>query len=170
MTKDKDFKKLVRSRMTTTGENFTAARRALLDTNTRAMTPTAAAIASEPAESVESSIEPAEPSIERFRTKTLKTFMPNRRITAIPTKRRALAVLLIEVLAAVDADRIYEEKQLNALLAEFHPDFALLRRELIDYRLLERDAHTGRYWVNPNPPTYSGSQAQEMAGLAAFLR
>ena len=56
---------------------------------------------------------------------------------------------------------------------EAHPvveDFALLRRELIDYRLLERNAHTGEYWVNPNPPTHTGSQAQEMAGLEVFLR
>ena len=157
MTKDKDFKKLVRSRMTATGENFTAARAALLESSP-----------------VETAPEPhtagIDPHIERFRTRTLATFMPAGRIISIPTKRRALVVLLIEVLAAFEADRIYSEKQVNGILAEFHPDFARLRRELIDYRLLDRDSHTGRYWVNPNPPTPTGSQAQEMAGLAVFLR
>jgi hypothetical protein len=96
--------------------------------------------------------------------------MPDGRIVAIPTKRRALVLVLIEVLAALDPDQVYDEKRLNGLLGEFHPDFALLRRELIDYRLLERNAHTGEYWVNPNPPTHTGSQAQEMAGLEVFLR
>ena len=157
MTKDKDFKKLVRSRMTATGENFTAARAALLESSP-----------------VETAPEPhtagIDPHIERFRTRTLATFMPAGRIISIPTKRRALVVLLIEVLAAFEADRIYSEKQVNGILAGFHPDFARLRRELIDYRLLDRDSHTGRYWVSPNPPTHTGSQAQEMAGLTVFLR
>ena len=155
MTKDKDFKKLVRARMTETGENFTTARTSLLAENQSAQSGTDSNI---------------DPQILRFRAKTLRTFMPDGRITAIPTKRRALVVILIEVLAALDADRIYDEKQLNGILGDFHPDFALLRRELIDYRLLERNAHTGEYWVNPNPPTHTGSQAQEMAGLEVFLR
>ncbi|TGD12537.1 DUF2087 domain-containing protein [Brevibacterium sp. S111] len=137
MTKDKDFKKLVRSRMTETGENFTTARQTLLDSANSATNP-----------AVPNAAEAIDQSVLRFRTKTLKTFMSSGRITAIPTKRRAL----------------------NEHLADFHPDFALLRRELIDYRLLERNPHTGRYWVNPNPSTPTGPQAQEMAGFEAFLR
>ena len=96
--------------------------------------------------------------------------MPDGRLVAVPTKRRALVLVLIEVLAALEPDRVYDEKRLNAILSDFHPDFALLRRELIDYRLLERNAHTGEYWVNPNPPAHTGSQAQEMAGFEVFLR
>ena len=155
MTKDKDFKKLVRARMTETGENFTTARTALLAENQSAQS------------STDSNIDP---QILRFRAKTLRTFMPDGCIVSVPTKRRALVLVLIEVLAALDPDRVYDEKQLNVILGEFHPDFALLRRELIDYRLLERNAHTGEYWVNPSPPTHTGSQAQEMAGLEVFLR
>ena len=155
MTKDKDFKKLVRARMTETGENFTTARTALLTAN-------------QSADSGSESI--IDPKIARFRAKTLRTFMPDGRIVAVPTKRRALVVILIEVLKALDADKVYEEKELNGILGDFHPDFALLRRELIDYRLLERNSHTGQYWVNPTPPVHTGSQAQEMAGLEVFLR
>ena len=159
MTKDKDFKKLVRTRMTETGENYTTARTALVAANQG------------PGSNRDSRSESViAPEIARFRAKTLKTFMPDGRIVAIPTKRRALVLVLIEVLAALDPDQVYDEKRLNGLLGEFHPDFALLRRELIDYRLLERNAHTGEYWVNPNPPTHTGSQAQEMAGLEVFLR
>src|SRR5699024_371655 len=70
------FKKLVRSRMTATGENFTAARAALLESSP-----------------VETAPEPhtagIDPHIERFRTRTLATFMPAGRIISIPTKRRA---------------------------------------------------------------------------------
>lgn len=160
MTRNKDFKNLVRSRMSSTGENYTTVRSALLATSGH----TTATVA-EPLNDAE-----VDPAVARFRAKTLTTFMPAGRITAIPTKRRALVVLLIEILARLDADQIYSEKQLNEILADYHPDFALLRRELIDYRLLDRDSHTGRYWVNPEPPSFTGSQRQEMAGLEAFLR
>ena len=159
MTKDKDFKSLVRARMSTTGENYTTARQALLNESGDS----ANHIIERPPSAVD-------PSIERFRMKTLRTFMPAGRITAIPTKRRALVVVLLEVFTALEVDRTYAEKELNSLLAGFHPDFALLRRELIDYRLLERNSHTGEYWVSPTPPTPTGSQAQEMAGFEAFLR
>ena len=160
MTKDKDFKKLVRTRMLATGENYTTARSTLLAehaTPDQTQKPAAG--------------RHADPQIEPVPgTKTLRTFMPDGRITAILTKRRALVVILIEVLKALDADKVYEEKELNGILGDFHPDFALLRRELIDYRLLERNSHTGQYWVNPTPPVHTGSQAQEMAGLEVFLR
>lgn len=169
MTKDKDFKRLVRARMTATGENFTAARAALLapvenhPTDARAREQITAGATGSLADP------DIDPQLERFRTKTLRTFMPAGRIIAVPTKRRALVVLLIEVLAAFDPDRTYSEKEVNAILSDFHPDFARLRRELVDYRLLERNSHTGQYWVNPNPPVHTGSQAQEMAGFEAFL-
>ncbi|MGO3021808.1 MAG: DUF2087 domain-containing protein [Brevibacterium sp.] len=159
MTKDKDFKKLVRTRMTETGENYTTARTALVAANQGP--------GSDRGSRTESVIDP---EIARFRAKTLRTFMPDGRLVAVPTKRRALVLVLLEVLAALEPDRVYDEKRLNAILSDFHPDFALLRRELIDYRLLERNAHTGEYWVNPNPPAHTGSQAQEMAGFEVFLR
>ena len=64
MTKDKDFKKLVRSRMTATGENYTTARQTLLDSANSATNP-----------AIPNAAEAIDQSVLRFRTKTLKTFM-----------------------------------------------------------------------------------------------
>ena len=73
MTKDKDFKKLVRTRMLATGENYTTARSTLLAEHAT------------PDQTAEAGNGPtADPQIEQFRTKTLRTFMPDGRITAIP--------------------------------------------------------------------------------------
>lgn len=152
MTKHKDFKQLVRHRMSVTGENFTSARAALLDDQSRHR---AAATA---------------PEAEAFRAKTLRTFMREGRLESIPTKRKALVVILLELLAAFDADRAYSEKDVNSILSTFHPDFARLRRELVDYRYLERNAHTGQYWVNSALPERRGNQLQETAVFEEFLR
>ncbi|WP_231446928.1 DUF2087 domain-containing protein [Brevibacterium zhoupengii] len=152
MTKHNDFKLLVRHRMAVTGENFTSARAALLE----AQSPNSAVA--------------TENEAEAFRAKTLRTFMREGRLNSIPTKRKALVVILIQLLAAFEVGRIYSEKDVNSILRTFHPDFARLRRELIDYRYLERNAHTGQYWVNSVLPEHRGNQLQETAVSETFLR
>ncbi|GAA1873174.1 DUF2087 domain-containing protein [Brevibacterium marinum] len=162
MTKNKDFKNLVRERMRTTGENFTSARAALLgDTTPSGPETTLSRKNAVPA--------PAESKAEAFRAKTLKTFMPTGEMVSIPTKRKALVVILLDILTAFEAERIYSEKDVNAVLSAYHPDFARLRRELIDYGYLARNAHTGQYWVNPSRPARTGNHIQEAGVLEAFL-
>ncbi|WP_193070680.1 DUF2087 domain-containing protein [Brevibacterium sp. FME37] len=156
MTKHKDFKHLVRTRMSTTGENFTTARAALLDDRSSA-------------DHNHRTTSLADPQAEAFRAKTLRTFMREGHLVSIPTKRKALVVVLLEVLTAFETDRIYCEKDVNTLLSAFHPDFARLRRELIDYKYLDRYAHTGQYWVNSPVPKRSGNLGQETAAFETFL-
>lgn len=162
MTKDKDFKQLVRKRMSSTGENFTTARTALLNDQRHH---------DERAEDQSSSASTlADPKAEAFKAKTLRTFMNGGRLVSIPTKRKALVVILLEMLTAFETGRTYSEKDINTILSEFHPDFARLRRELIDYGYLGRDAHTGQYWVNSPLPARTGNLIQEAAVFEAFLR
>jgi hypothetical protein len=148
MTKDKDFKKLVRSRMTATGENFTTAR-------------------ANPARLGQQRDEHRRSECGRsHRPERLKiphqdaasTFMPvgpdHCHPDEAPSPRRPPHRGRGDL--GCGPDRMTRRPS-TSILADFHPDFALLRRELIDYRLLERNSHTGRYWVNPNPSTPTGS-------------
>ena len=164
MTKDKDFKQLVRKRMSSTGENFTSARTALLNDQRHHDDRDRAEDQSRSTSTL------ADPEAEAFKAKTLRTFMSEGRLVSIPTKRKALVVILLEMLTAFEAGRTYSEKDINTILSEFHPDFARLRRELIDYGYLGRDAHTGQYWVNSPLPARTGNLIQEAAVFEAFLR
>lgn len=157
MTKHKDFKHLVRQRMSSTGENFTSARAALLEGRVHE-------------HQSHSESPPTDPTAEAFRAKTVRTFMSDGRLVSIPSKRKALVVILLEILRVFETDRIYREKDVNSILEAFHPDFARLRRELIDYRYLSRDAHTGQYWVNDPLPERSVNLVQETAAFETFLR
>lgn len=161
MTKNKDFKALVRERMSATGENYTSARSALITQSLLEATAHRSVHADDPE---------LDAALETFRHKTRATFMPGERLLAIPTKRRALVVILLDLLVTFERDRVYTEKQVNAHLEQYHPDFARLRRELIDYGYLDRDPHTGRYWLSTALPTRTGNQAQEAGALEAFLR
>ena len=50
-----------------------------------------------------------------------------------------------------EADRLYEEREVNAILAEDAPDPATLRRLLVDHGFLGR--RNGTYWrERPTPP------------------
>lgn len=151
MTRNKNFKSLVRTRMDETGENYTTARAHLLrsaDTAAPRLQPS-----------------PLSDSDQSFRLKTLRTFMPDGHLGSIPAKRRALVVILIEILRVFEKERTYTEKQVNELLHNFHPDHALLRRELIDYGYLDRRSSTGEYWVRTDRPPRSGSLAQEASAF-----
>ncbi|KZE09943.1 DUF2087 domain-containing protein [Brevibacterium casei] len=156
MTKNSDFKSLIRARMAETGENYTSARAALLTENLVRQT--------------EAPDLEAQAALERYKNKVRATFVKDGAFTAIPTKRRALVVLLLDIRTSLDADRVYTEKELNAYLGRFHPDFARLRRELIDYRYLERNAHTGEYWIAAELPERRGFMIEEAGVLEDSVR
>ena len=44
----------------------------------------------------------------------------------------------------------YPEKELNAIIAKYHDDTAAIRRHMIEYGILERDAESV-YWVSIDP-------------------
>lgn len=75
-----------------------------------------------------------------FEEKVLATYMPDGRLSHIPMRRRNhLAVLLDHIVEkSFASERIYPEKEVNALLSRFHPDFATLRRLLVDLHYMTR--------------------------------
>jgi hypothetical protein len=50
-------------------------------------------------------------------------------------------------------DTKYPEKELNPIIAKYHDGTAALRRYMIEYRILERDAESV-YWLCENVPLY----------------
>lgn len=133
MTTDRGFKDLVRARMVETGENYTTARATLLADREAA---------------------------ERFAAKTLRTFVHEGRLTAIPVKRRARVIVLLELLHLFQPDREYTEVEVNATLRPVHDDVALLRRELVDYGFMTRAA--GVYRVAECFPDHGHTVAPEI--------
>ncbi len=64
-------------------------------------------------------------------------------------QRQAMRVAVLGYLAEkFEVNRIYTEKEVNALCAQWHTfnDYFILRRELIDYGLLCRKADGSQYW------------------------
>jgi hypothetical protein len=66
------------------------------------------------------------------------------RLKAIPAHGRKFEAILRCVVTPFDHGTTYAEKDVNAILERFHEDTATLRRGLVDYRLMARQA--GVYW------------------------
>jgi hypothetical protein len=74
----------------------------------------------------------------------LSAFVRDGRLTSIPAQRSKRLVVLDHLVRVFEPGVRYPEREVNALLAVWHPDVAALRRYLVDEGMLTRDA--GVYW------------------------
>ncbi|WP_316431534.1 metalloregulator ArsR/SmtB family transcription factor [Leptolyngbya sp. NK1-12] len=79
--------------------------------------------------------------------KVLKSYLEAGRLKEIPASRRKRLVILKWLVRQFDEGITYPEKAVNQLIQQYHPDSATLRRELIGYRMMQRDK--GIYWRLP---------------------
>lgn len=87
--------------------------------------------------------------LDAYDRKVLKAFTnPDGTITAFPSQEKKLLVLLRYVVRAFEPGRRYTEKEVNELLARFNPDSAYLRRNLVEYKFLQRQSNGSEYWLN----------------------
>jgi hypothetical protein len=73
-------------------------------------------------------------------------FRPDGTLTSIPVKTAKKIAVLKVIASKLSPDTRYPEKELNAIIANFHDDTAAIRRYMIEYGILERDAESV-YWV-----------------------
>lgn len=70
--------------------------------------------------------------------------MQGGRLTRIPAQRKKRDVILQELASLFEPGRTYTEREVSDRLAEYHPDFFTLRRELVGLGLLARE--NSIYW------------------------
>lgn len=145
MTRNSDLKRVVRERMATTGETYTAALAAV-----RATAPP-------DREAYDAARAEQERLVGRLFT--------DGRIERVPAKRKVRVAVLLEVLARFEPGREYTEPEVNEVLLGVHEDFAWLRRELVNYRYLEREG--GRYRTAATAPVRRPVELQEIPAWEA---
>jgi len=88
-----------------------------------------------------------------FDAKVLRAFLVEGRLVSIPAQEKKRLVILRYLLErCFTEDREYHEKEINQLLAVFHPDAASLRRYLVDLGFMTRAAGRYRRATPPTPP------------------
>jgi hypothetical protein len=84
----------------------------------------------------EVSVLPVDPIVRRF--------VRAGRLTVIPARRSKRRLVLDWLAQEFEPGRVYPEAAVNKVLVGFHPDFAALRRYLVDEGFMER--RQGFYW------------------------
>jgi hypothetical protein len=79
----------------------------------------------------------------------LSAFVRDGRLVSIPAQHTKRLVVLHHLVRVFEPGVRYPEREVNALLAVWHPDVAALRRYLVDHGLLSREG--GIYWRSGGP-------------------
>ena len=140
MTRNSDFKQVVRARSAATGEGYAAARAALE--------------------------QEARDAARTEQERLVGRLFTDGRIERVPAKRKVRVAVLLEVLRRFEPGRDYSEREVNQVLLEVHEDVAYLRRELVNYRYLERA--DGRYRTAAQAPARSVIERQEIPACEAY--
>jgi hypothetical protein len=74
----------------------------------------------------------------------LRNYLVDGKLSQIPAARSKRLVVLDFLAGQFEPGRVYPEEQVNYLLGRFHPDYAALRRYLVEEGLVER--REGFYW------------------------
>ncbi len=76
---------------------------------------------------------------DAYRDKVLKTFIKQGQLTHLPAQLKKRQVILEYLVTEFEPGRLYEEKEVNQILLEYHEDVATLRREMIMNKLMTRE-------------------------------
>lgn len=84
--------------------------------------------------------------------KVLHDYFRGRTLKDIPSKLKKLMAILRYLATLFEPDRAYSEAEVNAILKAIHPDYAQLRRALVDQGFLRREGGGGAYWRTSETP------------------
>lgn len=82
---------------------------------------------------------------EEYRQRVIDSFFEYGKLKSIPTQRKKERIILEEIAKAFEAGRIYTEREVNIIIADFQDDFCTIRRDMIAEKLMARE--NGKYWL-----------------------
>jgi predicted transcriptional regulator len=95
-------------------------------------------------EGLASLVEDFEEVGDAWERKVLKTFFEGDRLTRFPASDKKMQVIIKWLADKFEEGRRYTEKEVNEILTRFNPDYATLRRQLIEYGYMQREKSI--YW------------------------
>lgn len=75
---------------------------------------------------------------EKLRQSVLSHFFKDGKLVSLPSKKSKRDIILAKLAELFEQGREYSEPEVNAILSPVYSDYVLLRRELIEARLLTR--------------------------------
>ena len=73
-------------------------------------------------------------------------FRPDGTLTHIPARLEKKLAVLHHIAKDLSSDLKYPEKELNQIIAKYHPDTAAIRRHMVEFKILDRNQQSV-YWL-----------------------
>ena len=83
--------------------------------------------------------EPVVDTEEKYRKEVVSRFFKYGRLTQLPSQRKKREIVLQEIATRFEANRTYDEKEVNEIILRYHEDFCTIRREMIAFGMMTRD-------------------------------
>jgi hypothetical protein len=89
--------------------------------------------------------------VDDYQARVLENFLDaERRLVTIPAQRKKRLAILRWLVEDFQPGRQYSEAEVNRIISTRHPDFATLRRYLVDEELMQRSRNI--YWRTGSLP------------------
>ena len=80
-----------------------------------------------------------------YRKKVIDSFFEYGKLKSIPVQRKKERIILEEIAKSFEVGKVYTEREVNAIIADFHDDFCTIRRDMISEKIMARE--NGKYWL-----------------------
>jgi len=84
--------------------------------------------------------------LDDYDRKVLRDYCVGQRLKQIPSKPKKLMAVLRWLASRFEPGVRYTEREVNAIIEQVYPDYATLRRELVESHFLQREGGGGLYW------------------------
>ena len=84
--------------------------------------------------------------IEKSEVEIGQFFRPDGTLTHIPARLEKKLAVLHRIAKDLSSDLKYPEKELNQIIAKYHPDTAAIRRHMVEFKILDRNQQSV-YWL-----------------------
>ena len=81
---------------------------------------------------------------EEYRQKVIDAFFEYGKLKSIPAQRKKRRIAYEVMIESFEMDKVYTEREVNIIIADFNDDFCTIRRDMISEKLLDREG--SNYW------------------------
>ena len=74
-----------------------------------------------------------------YQRKVINSFFEYGKLKSIPVQRKKELIVLKEIAKSFEKDKMYSEREVNIIIADFNDDFCTIRRDMISDGIMERD-------------------------------
>jgi ArsR family transcriptional regulator len=76
---------------------------------------------------------------EQYKRSVISAFFEYGKLKSIPVQQKKRRIVLEEIAKKFEPAKAYAEREVNIIIADFHDDFCTIRREMIAFKIMERD-------------------------------